>query len=176
MKIDDEDGHRVSRVQDIWGKSIPTEAAKQWAAFPLSHPVVKARMNVRATGNAETDPYSHLKSQLREWGFATPLDSAAGTLERQLLEIGVINRCIGYDLASGAIDAARREASANGLVNLTYEQRDLEHDGLSVSGLDIVFTHQGIHHIENLEAVFDAVNDALNPGGLFHLHEFVGAD
>jgi len=174
--------HRFSRVQAVWGAAPPTEAAKQWSTYPLSHPVVKAAMNLRTTGDKERDAYDQLNAQMVEWGFNVPLTRVAslccgaGSLERQLVEIGLIERCVGYDLALGALDAARQEAETQGLRGLSYEQRDLEHHGLGASGLDLVLAHDGIHHVERLEEVFDAVNDALAPGGIFHLHEFVGAD
>ena len=178
----DKEGHRVARVQAVWGGAPPTEAAKQWATYPLSHPIVKAAMNRRATGDVERDAYHRLKIQMTEWGFTVPLMRVAslccgaGSLERQLVEIGLIQQCVGYDLATGALDAARQEAETHCLHGLSYDQRDLERDGLGVSGLDLVLAHQGVHHLERLEDVFDAVNDALAPGGIFHLHEFVGAD
>ena len=106
--------HRFSRVQAVWGAAPPTEAAKQWSTYPLSHPVVKAAMNLRATGDKERDAYDRLNAQMVEWGFNVPLTRVAslccgaGSLERQLVEIALIERCVGYDLALGALDAARR--------------------------------------------------------------------
>lgn len=174
--------HRHARVNAVWGAPLPTEASKQWSVYPLSHPIVRAAMNRRMTGDEDRGPYDHLKSELIRWGIKLPVARAAslccgtGALDRGLAKMGIIENCIGYDLANAALESARKEACAEGFSALTYEQRDLEHHGLGISGLELVLVHQGIHHIEKLEAVFDAVNDALIPGGLFHLHEFVGAD
>jgi SAM-dependent methyltransferase len=62
------------------------------------------------------------------------------------------------------------------MTGLAYERRDLEREGLRLSDLDLVLAHQGVHHIFELEAVFDGVRESLAPKGVFHLHEFVGAD
>ncbi len=178
----DDESHRLARVEAVWGSAPPQDVAEQWATYPLSHPVVQAAMNRRATGDAQQDPYSRLALQLSSWGFGLPIRRAAslccgaGALERGLAHSGLLAGCVGYDLATGALDAARAAAGAGGFAGLTYERRDLEQDGLGVSGLDLVLAHQGVHHLSKLEAVFDAVHSALVPGGVFHLHEFVGPD
>jgi GT2 family glycosyltransferase/SAM-dependent methyltransferase len=178
----DVDAQRIARVETVWGSAPPHGAAEQWATYPLSHPVVKAAMNRRATGDARETPYARLASQLAAWGFAIPIRKAAslccgaGALERELVRSGLLADCIGYDLATSALDAAREAAAAEGFTGLRYERRDLERDGLGVSSLDLVLTHQGVHHLSKLEDLFDAVREALIPGGVFHLHEFVGAD
>jgi SAM-dependent methyltransferase len=115
-------------------------------------------------------------------GFSLPLDRAAslccgaGAVERGLVKSGLLQGCVGFDLAQGALDAARAAADAEGVAGLSYERRDLERDGLGLSHLDLVLAHQGVHHIYELEAVFDSVYGSLRPGGVFHLHEFVDAD
>ena len=178
----DQDAHRIARVQTVWAEPLPEEVAKQWAMYPISHPVVRAAMNRRTTGDVHRDAYHQLKTQMGEWGFALPLTRVAslccgtGSLERRLVEMGLIQRCVGYDLATSALDAARQEAERHNFQGLSYEQRDLEHDGLSLSDLDLVVAHQSVHHLERLEQVFDAVDRALAPGGIVHLHEFVGPD
>ena len=53
---------------------------------------------------------------------------------------------------------------------------DLETSDLGQTGLDLVLSHLAVHHIRNLEFVFDNVHKALRPGGIFHLKEFVGPD
>ncbi|HEY5797654.1 MAG TPA: class I SAM-dependent methyltransferase [Bosea sp. (in: a-proteobacteria)] len=176
------DEHRVATVEALWGGAPPTEEADQWSTYPLSHPVVKAAMNGRATGNPRQNAYFRLLEQLKEWGFSLPLQRVAslccgaGAVERQLAEMGLIESCIGLDIAPGALDAARQAAADSGYSGLTYERRDLERDGLGLSNLDLVFAHQGVHHISQLERVFDSVYESLNPGGVFHLDEFVGPD
>ena len=175
--------HRQARVDALWGKAPPTEEALRWATYPTYHPVVRAEMNRRATGSADRDSIGLLRDLLLRQGQALPLARAAslccgiGMLEQRLLREGLLAHCIGYDLASGALDLARASAAAEGLgAALEYRHCDLEAVGLDASGLDLVLGYQGIHHLSRLEFVFDNVHAALRPGGIFHLHEFVGPD
>lgn len=140
-------------------------------------------MNRRASGDPRRDGYSLLRQHLIAANAgklpvrrAVSLCCGAGVLERGLVREGLISRCTGYDLAAGALQAARAGAMAEGIEGLAYEVRDLERDGLEERGLDLVFAHQAVHHISRLEQLFEAVHRALRPGGIFHLDEFVGPD
>ena len=174
------DAERISRVNAVWGDKNPVwfGEAKQW----LWHPLVIERNNKRASGHPDRDAYGHLKIVLAELGWNLPVVRAAslccgaGSLERGLMQQGFARSIIGYDVASGAIEQARRIAKAEGMAQLSYEVRDLEREGLSEVDLDIVFAHSGLHHLARLEECFDSVHAALRPGGVFHVHEYVGPD
>jgi GT2 family glycosyltransferase/SAM-dependent methyltransferase len=176
----DEDARRVERVNEVWAGANPVWSgeAKQW----MSHPMVQERINQRASGHPHIDAYAHLKATLLALGWNLPVARAAslccgeGSLERELVKQGFAKSVIGYDLAKDAIEKARLMAEAEGLTGLTYEVRDLEHFGLSETGLDIVFALSGLHHLAQLEKTFDAVYKALRSGGVFHVHEYVGPD
>lgn len=178
----EQDRKRIEQVDAVWSVALPTEVEDQWSRFPLSHPVVGAEVNRRASGNPVMDAYAHLARVLTERGETLPLTRVAsvccgaGMLERGLMSIGLIAACTGYDLATGALATARADAAAAGYDTLRYERRDLEKNGLETKNLQLVFAHQGIHHIERLEETFDAIRDSLQIGGYFHLHEFVGPD
>lgn len=175
--------HRQARVEALWGKAPPGERAAQWAAYPMSHPVISAETNRRATDRSDQDGIEALRQMLLRDGRlpaarAASLCCGTGGLERRLVAQGIVGHCIGYDLAAGAIKVARAEALAAGLgAALDYRRCDLDTTGLGETGLDLVVGCQGVHHIERLEFAFDNVHAALRPGGLFHLeHEFVGPD
>jgi SAM-dependent methyltransferase len=178
----EQDRRRIETVEALWSVALPTELQQQWSRFPMSHPVVVAEVNRRASGNPGMDAYVHLSQFLEKTGQSLPLTRVAsvccgaGALERGLMSIGLITSCTGYDLASGALNIARQDAAAAGYHTLRYEHRDLEKNGLDMRNLQLVFAHQGVHHIERLEETFDAIRESLEIGGYFHLHEFVGPD
>lgn len=179
---EEQDRLRIEKVDALWSTALPAEVEKQWSLFPNSHPIVLAETNRRASGDPIIDPYFHLYQFLIKTGAELPLTRTAsvccgaGALERGLASLGLISACTGYDLATGALEAARNEAEAAGYNDLHYERRDLENHGLGLQNLQMVFAHQGLHHIEGLEATLDAIRDSLEIGGYFHLHEFVGPD
>ncbi len=175
--------HRLARVEALWGKAPPSGQAAQWAAYPTSHPVIRAEMNRRATDRPDEDGVEGLRQLLLREGRlpaarAASLCCGTGGLERRLVQQGIVSHCIGYDLSAGAIEAARAEAIAAGLgASLDYRRCDMDTTDLGEIGLDLVIGCQGVHHIERLEFAFDNVHAALRPGGIFHLEqEFVGAD
>ena len=93
-----------------------------------------------------------------------------------LAGLGFAQRYDGIDIAPAAIAEARRLAKEAGLEHLHYHLSDLERADIPERGVDIVFAHQSVHHIEDLDALFASVQRALRPGGILHLHEFVGPD
>ena len=75
-----------------------------------------------------------------------------------------------------AVAEARRLAheAGYGEDTIRYHVADLEAAEFAPGGADVVFAHQAVHHVEALDELFAAVRRALRPGGVFHLHEFVG--
>ena len=169
----------ANRVNETWSVS-PEDQAEDLGWYWMAHPAVRARSNILASGNAEDDAYAHLAELLKARGWRFPIARALsigcgfGGLERDLAARGLVRDIDGYDIAAGAIVEARRLAEQQGFENLRYHVADLEAIELPPSSLDVVFAHSSVHHVERLEALYTVVQRALRPGGIFHLHEFVG--
>jgi O-antigen biosynthesis protein len=171
--------HRIARVNSVWSASEGRNGrGEPWVA----HPMVRACINRRASGDSDCDAYGRLIELLTAMGWELPVETAvslccgAGELERGLAGLRVARRIVGYDLAKAAISKATAQAAAAGLSHLEYEVRDLERDGIGQSNVDLIFAHSAVHHVSRLEALFDNVHAALRPGGIFHLNEYVGPD
>jgi SAM-dependent methyltransferase len=170
---------RASRVSRVWSTQLD-EQADSGGWYWMAHPMVRDRLNYLASGDPRIDAYGRLAILLRDMGWTLPvarsisLGCGFGALERDLAARRLIDRVDGYDLAQEAIAGARRQAEQAGLTNLRYHVADLETADLPAGKIDIVLAHQSVHHIERLEQIFARVHRALRPGGLFHLHEFVG--
>lgn len=171
---------RRDRVSEVWS----SEAARDVAVlgqYWLAHPMVRDRVNRLATGRDDQDAYGHLISLLATRGMPQPIGQALslgcgfGALERDLLSRGLVTRMQAIDLADGAILEARRLAAEAGLADrVEYQVADLEVADFPDGGADVVFAHSSVHHVDRLEELFAAVTRTLKPGGIFHLHEFVG--
>ena len=167
---------RRSQVGAVW--SSDSEQAPGW--YWMAHPMVRARLNRLASGSPEIDVYSHFADLLRQRGVTIPIERAVslgcgfGGLERDLASRGIIREIDAYDIAPGAIAEARRLAQEAGFGDLRYHVADLETQPVATSAVDVVFAHQAVHHVERLDELFASVATMLKPGGLFHLHEFVG--
>jgi GT2 family glycosyltransferase/SAM-dependent methyltransferase/glycosyltransferase involved in cell wall biosynthesis len=174
-------GEDLEKIRAAWAMS-PEQRQLTYGLYWMGHPMVRDRLNIKASGAAKADAYVHLKSELAGQGWSFPVPRALsigcghGSLERGLYGLGVAERIDGIDIAPAAIAEARRLAAEEGLDNLHYQAGDLQRLDLPDGAYDIVFAHQSVHHIDDLDRVFAAVKRALRPGGIFHLHEFVGPD
>ena len=170
---------RAQQVDAVWSATSVRDAARL-GRYWLAHPMVQARVNILASGRPDADAYDRLGYLLKDRGYALPIREAVslgcgfGALERDLMRRGLTRQILGLDLADGAIAEARRLAAAEGLVGISYRVIDLESVRLPPRCADVVFAHQSIHHVESLDALFVAIRKALRPGGVLHLHEFVG--
>lgn len=170
------DEERRDRVEAVWSEDV--EHAPGW--YWMAHPMVQARLNRMASGDPAVDSYGRLAAVLRARGVPLPINRAVslgcgfGGLERDLAARGMIREIDAYDIAPGAIAEARRLAADAGLRGLRYHLADLETADLAPGKVDVVFAHQSVHHVERLEELFASVAAMLKPGGIFHLHEFVG--
>jgi O-antigen biosynthesis protein len=171
----------LARAAETWSVS-PVQRQEIQGMNWMAHPRVIARLNHKATGDEGKDVYIHLKDTLTGLGWRLPLARVAslgcgfGALERGFASIQMATHIDGYDIADGAITGARAAATAEGLDNIHYHVADLERLELPEASYDLIFGFQSVHHINDLDRLCRMVRRALRPGGVFHLHEYVGPD
>lgn len=169
----------VNRIDEAWSVS-PEDKADDAGWYWMAHPVVRARSNTLASDDLSRDAYDRLASLLRQRGWTLPIDRSLsigcgfGALERDLSARGLISEIDAYDIAAGAVTEAERLARQLGLTRVRYHVADLETIDLPPASVDAVFAHSSVHHVERLEALFAVIQRTLRPGGVFHLHEYVG--
>jgi SAM-dependent methyltransferase len=167
---------RRERVGAVWSENTEASTSGYW----MAHPMVQSRLNRLVSGDPSIDSYGRLATLLQQRDVALPIQRAVslgcgfGGLERDLAARGIIREIDAYDLAPGAIATARQLAEAAGFGGLRYHVVDLETAEFPAESVDIVFAHQSVHHVERLDELFTTVSAMLRPGGIFHLHEFVG--
>lgn len=168
-----------SKVSEVWSQDTE-QRAQTFGQYWMAHPMVLARVNTLISGDPRCDAYGRLERLYRERGWALPIREAVslgcgfGNLERDLVRRGWVERIAAFDLAGGAVAEARRLADEAGLPGISYAVADLNRLQLEPNSADAVFAHSAVHHIQALERLYATVHAALRPGGVFHLHEFVG--
>ncbi|MBL6082071.1 methyltransferase domain-containing protein [Belnapia sp. T18] len=169
----------ANRINETWSVS-PEDQAADAGWYWMAHPAVRARSNRLASGDPSRDAYDRLAALLEERGWALPIPRSIsigcgfGGLERDLSTRGIVSEMDAYDIAAGAVVEAERQARQLGLLRVRYHVADLERIDLSPSSVDVVFAHSSVHHVERLDALYATVRRALRPGGVLHLHEYVG--
>ncbi|MEO9594062.1 class I SAM-dependent methyltransferase [Rhodopirellula bahusiensis] len=80
------------------------------------------------------------------------------------------SRFVGRDLCEKPILAARRQAGAEGLTNITFEVADVS-ERMESDGYDLITAFDVIHDQRDPAAVLELVQDALRPGGTFLMQD-----
>jgi SAM-dependent methyltransferase len=97
-----------------------------------------------------------------------------GSLERHARVLGCRAAFDSIDIAEGALAVAREEAARLGLAGISYQQVDLNNLCSLPKQYEVVFGCMSLHHVRNLEQLFQAVHEALVPGGRLIFNEFIG--
>lgn len=163
----------VNKVSDFWGDERMDERKHHW----LEHPVTRAWINMRVSGDASTGVAAHWKNTFFESPaqLALSLGCGFGAFERTAISLGLAERIEACDISEGAVAQARAYAAEHGMADrITYSVQDLDNLELPEGRYDAIFGISAIHHVGNLEGLFAACKAALKPGGLLLMDEYVG--
>ena len=170
---------RARQLDAVWSAASVRDAA-QLGQYWLAHPMVQTRVNLLASGRSEADAYERLAELLTQRGYALPIREAIslgcgfGALERDLTRRGLVRQILGLDLAKSAIEEARRLAAAESFSGISYRVVDWKVRA-SRPGPRMWCSHTNPSIMsKSLDVLFLAIRRALRPGGVLHLHEFVG--
>lgn len=143
----------------------------------MSHPLVRAAINRRVSGDPNVWPMAAVAEWLRPLlplAKTLSIGCGAGALERSLIELGAATKITAIDVSDSALDEARREAAARGM-SIDYRNADArgflrKHRG----AFDAVFFHQSLHHFDALDELMSLVGGALRDDGVLVVDEYVG--
>ena len=116
-----------------------------------------------ATGN---DMQGHVVSRLRgrDGVRMLSLGSGPGGLELQFAREAPSAKIVCVDLNAALLDKGFEQASAENL-SVEFQQGDLNRIELPSDEFDLVFCHASLHHLVELEHVFEQIKHTLKPGG-----------
>lgn len=147
----------------------------------MHEPLVRRAINRRITGDEHCWPMDWF---VRQWcthnGAFQPFDRGLslgcgdGHLERDVMSKGICRSLLGIDLSTEAVAQANRAAAEAGFETLEYRRGDMNQLDLGDERFDIVFFHQSLHHVAELETCLDEVRRVLKPGGILYLDELIG--
>jgi SAM-dependent methyltransferase len=161
-------------TSDYWAKARELgEDRFHW----ISHPITRAHINLRVSGNHEVDSLGHWQTRFlpNQVGRVLSVGCGFGHFERSLASRGIAEHVHGIDISAGAIAGAAEQAEAAGLGHLiSYEVVDVNTADLGEQCYDAIFGVGSIHHIFHLEHFFAACRRALKPDGLLFMDEYIG--
>lgn len=103
------------------------------------------------------------------------LGCGTGNLERRLLSYPNIKRIDAFDISEDSIQTALDKIETHERVGIVhYSVANLNVYPLKRGSYDLIIAQECIHHIQNLEFLYENVAQALKPGGVFLQMEYVG--
>src|SRR2546428_6859860 len=166
----------LDRIKYVWGAGCiwGGSQVQHW----LQHPLVQERINLKVSGTARMNRFEYFLDRYLQGKMpvqrALTLGSGVGELERGLCQYGFARFHEGLDLSDEAVRIATEKAELGDLGHLRYRTADLNTVTLDRASYDVIFGVSSIHHVQNLEHLFEQVRQALKPGGYFFLDEFIG--
>ena len=103
------------------------------------------------------------------------LGCGGGNLERAMIDLGLAEQIDAFDVSPESIRLAKELAASAGMAErIGYAVADLDRIEVAPATYDVVIAKHALHHLENLEHIYDQVRLSLRPGGLLMFNEFVG--
>lgn len=163
---------------EYWSKKLQGSAFTSECCW-REVPEVGRRRALRETGGSR---YSHWAEYcVREFlAGRTPVHRmlsvgcGTGALERTLARLGAFRECDAWDIAAGAVEAARGLAREEGFPHIHYAAKDITLEELPPDRYGAVWFENSLHHIAALEEVCAKVATALEPRGYLFLNEYIG--
>ncbi|HKO00275.1 MAG TPA: class I SAM-dependent methyltransferase, partial [Thermoanaerobaculia bacterium] len=148
-----------------------TDVSATW----MAHPLVRAAINRRVSGDPHVWPIAALRQTLAAripLGECLSIGCGAGGLERSLIEERIASHVIGVDEAASVIEEARRLAAG---MPIDYEVVDARAFlRAHPQSFDAIFFHQSLHHFDELDELMELVARALRANAVLYLDEYVG--
>jgi len=94
--------------------------------------------------------------------------------EMVFMQTGYFRRFDVMDIAEGLLRKQDQLAQNRGLKGIIYSKQDLNNFRLEDDIYDLIWAVGTIHHIQELENLFDQVNNSLKERGIFVMREYVG--
>lgn len=166
----------IERIKYVWGSGCIWGGShvQHW----LQHPLIQERINLKVSGTARLNRFEYFLDRYLQGKMpverALTLGSGVGELERGLCQYGFARFHEGLDLSDEAVRIATQKAELGGFGHIRYRTEDLNTVTLDLKSYDVIFGVSSIHHVENLEHLFEQVQRAIKPGGYFFLDEFIG--
>ncbi len=144
-------------------------------------PAVRRRWNKLITGSESkvyedyfAEKFLEGKSGLR----LLSLGSGTCSHEFRFAKMGTLFsevKCM--DIAGNVLKKAEEQARNEGVENIFFQVADVNKTDLPKDHYDVVLFHSSLHHFKGVEILLvEKIKNALKPGGLILINEFVGAN
>lgn len=173
-----EDTARSEVVARFWNERHKDAAGEAHDNY-LNHPLIQAYISLRALGSlvSHTDAAIHaIRGCTKPGDRVLSLGCGLGGKERILAAALPDRQFVGLDIAGDIVEMANQAIAEAGLQNLRVEHGDFNQLELDENSTQVLLGLGAIHHVENLEGLWDQARRALTPGGTVLAQEYIGPD
>lgn len=178
IQTSEEDDNK--RAADHWSESTPDTDTFSSNMFWLAVPEVQEHYLANGTQNSGKGWVFYFFQKYlpirQENVTMASVGCGVGHLERNLASWNAFDQCDGFDIAPGALDIARKLAAEAGIENLNYAIQDMNTYIWPENHYDVVWFSHSLHHIKNLEGLYEQLTRTLKPGGYVFFNEYIGPD
>lgn len=162
----------TDRADRYWTAAFAHGGITTW----MSEVLVRRAINERVTGCPDEWPMEWFQFEycVEPFELGLSIGCGAGELERDVRRKNLCRAIVGVDISEGAIVSADQEAKKEGLEGISYTRADFNRLDLEPNCFDVVFFHQSMHHVAELEHCIDQVRRAMKPGAVLFLDEYIG--
>ncbi|NTG07165.1 class I SAM-dependent methyltransferase [Rhizobium rhizogenes] len=166
------------RIRDHWNEmsKVVIRRGRWWQS-----PTILRHINQRVAGISSDEVhegFNHLIEQAangRSFERALSIGSGIASKELRLAQRGIVKHFDCFDLSDERIEAGKKLWEEAGLASaVTFHCEDPFKTGLKNS-YDLVYWNNALHHMMDAFSAVEASRNALVPGGLFAMDDFVGA-
>jgi SAM-dependent methyltransferase len=167
--------------QSIWDNSIGQYQKDNFKLYWELLPEVEKYQITSMTGDENLhyfwDAINYVKETIGEKnlkGLSIGCVEGNPGPEMSLFETGIFTKIEVMDIAGGLLKKQNKIAQEKGLNGIEYIRQDLNKVLLEKNAYDLIWAVGTVHHIENLELLFNQINNALKDKGIFFMREYIG--
>lgn len=160
-------------VREKWNATMRQRVESRVRKFSWHSTTVQQFMRDNYTDGL-TD-LEYLARYLGDRPLARALDIGGGhgEMARQYQKRLKVGHFEVIDISDFAVRAGQERAEREGL-RMTFLHRDMNRDPLPEQSYDLIMASGALHHIENLEHLFEQITLRLAPGGVFFAKDYMG--
>jgi ubiquinone/menaquinone biosynthesis C-methylase UbiE len=170
------------KVNKHWSRSDPVRDDGNFYMSPLIRPyIIETAYGRDLIAEYQDNSYFaediFISKYLRDKKVESLLSLCCGfgSVERRFVsQLPGVKRCLGVDVATGALEAATKRAKDEKLNCVSYKCADLNNYPWEEEEYDLVIANGALHHLSNLEGALEGIRRTLRPDGLLYACEYVG--
>lgn len=164
------------KVSNKWGTFAERRHTdpKYQRVFAMDHPIVQEYVyNTYLEGES---PFVYVRRFLPYIPCNSGLEIACGSgdLSIAVVNTGLCKQVDACDISERAIAIAKQSAQDAKIDNIRFTVADANTMVLPKNHYDFIYMSQSLHHIEELEHLYQQVNDALTDDGVFFVADYIG--